>query len=197
MNGFDRRRQAKMDAVLQAASDLFLSRGVKDVTVAEIAKKARVSQVTIYNYFGSKDNLAKRVLFALFDRLTAQAEELFRSDLPFRAKFEAAFAFKRNATTDPIVELINHVHLDDPDVQRFLEDYDRLKTMPLLAEFIEQGKREGCVDPGLATESVLLYLKMLRWATVKSGLFSNLSKETSLDLEALIFYGLRGKPVGD
>ena len=57
MDGFEKRREQKKKDILKAALSLFQQYGVQKVTISEIAKKANVSQVTIYNYFESKDNL--------------------------------------------------------------------------------------------------------------------------------------------
>ncbi len=63
MNGFERRRELKKKSILQAAYDLFSARGIKDVGIAEIAQKAAVSQVSIYNFFDSKENLVRQAMF--------------------------------------------------------------------------------------------------------------------------------------
>jgi AcrR family transcriptional regulator len=47
--------------VLVAASELFYDRGVHAVGVNEIAAHARVSKLSIYRYFGSKDGLVEAV----------------------------------------------------------------------------------------------------------------------------------------
>lgn len=194
MNGFERRRREKADAIVRAALELFSRRGVKDVSVAEIAEQAHVSPVTIYNYFGSKDNLAKQVFFALMDSKMGEAERLLRSDLSFREKLESLFRFKREAATDPTLDLVQHAHLSDPDVQRLVEEYYRTKTIPLLTGLIEQGKGEGAVAPGLSTEAVLLYLDIFRTALARPEFYSALTRKVSVDLSALFFYGLQGKP---
>jgi AcrR family transcriptional regulator len=45
------------DAILGAALDLFTSQGFERVTVAEIARRAEVSQATVFNYFRTKEDL--------------------------------------------------------------------------------------------------------------------------------------------
>ncbi|HHW14751.1 MAG TPA: TetR/AcrR family transcriptional regulator [Firmicutes bacterium] len=197
MNGFERRRKEKTDAILRAALVLFSARGVKDVSVAEIAAKAHVSPVTIYNYFGSKDNLAKQVFFALMDQKMAEAERLFTSDLSFREKLESLFRFEIEAASEPTMDLVQHAYPADPDVQRLVEEYYRTKTIPLITNLIEQGKREGAVPSSLSTEAVLLYMEIFRRALARPDFYSTLSKKVSLDLIALFFYGLQGQPPAD
>jgi AcrR family transcriptional regulator len=56
--------------ISQIATQLFMQRGFDAVTVAEVAKAAGVSSVTVFNHFPRKDDL-------LFDR-TGDAEQLLR-----------------------------------------------------------------------------------------------------------------------
>jgi AcrR family transcriptional regulator len=53
MNGFERRKKRKRENICRAAFELFCTLGMQKTKIAQIAKKADVSQVTIYNYFGS------------------------------------------------------------------------------------------------------------------------------------------------
>src|SRR5690606_40823795 len=61
---------------------LFQEYGVQKVTIAEIAKKAHVSQVTIYNYFESKDNLVYHVFKYYVDNIWEEQKEMLESDIP-------------------------------------------------------------------------------------------------------------------
>ena len=56
LNGFERVKEKKR-AIKEAAFVLFSERGFNEVKIEHIAKEANVSQVTIYNHFGSKDAL--------------------------------------------------------------------------------------------------------------------------------------------
>jgi AcrR family transcriptional regulator len=62
LDGFQRRRELKKSHILQAALALFMEFGIQKVSIKEIAAKANVSQVTIYNYFGGKDQLVHDVI---------------------------------------------------------------------------------------------------------------------------------------
>ncbi|MBS3808751.1 MAG: helix-turn-helix transcriptional regulator, partial [Desulfobacterales bacterium] len=48
-------------AIVKAAEHIFARKGFQAATVADIAKKAKVSEATIYEYFSSKEEL----LFAI------------------------------------------------------------------------------------------------------------------------------------
>ena len=57
MDGFERRKEQSKEDIRRAAEELFSRFGAEKVSVNDIARKAGVSQATIYNNFGSKDEL--------------------------------------------------------------------------------------------------------------------------------------------
>jgi AcrR family transcriptional regulator len=75
--------------IAEAASPLFAERGFDDVTVAEIARAAGVSSVTVFKHFPRKEDL-------FFDR-TIDAEELLRDAVRGRAEDVVAVDALRDA----------------------------------------------------------------------------------------------------
>ena len=53
---------AKRAAILKAAEKILAQKGFHEATISDIAKKAEVSEATIYDYFSSKEEL----LFSMF-----------------------------------------------------------------------------------------------------------------------------------
>jgi AcrR family transcriptional regulator len=51
------KRQRTRDQITQTARRLFAERGFDGVTVADIAKEAEVAEATVFNHFGSKEDL--------------------------------------------------------------------------------------------------------------------------------------------
>jgi AcrR family transcriptional regulator len=52
-----RKKQQTQQAIYEAARRLFTERGFDRVTVAEVARAANVSEVTVFNYFPTKEDL--------------------------------------------------------------------------------------------------------------------------------------------
>lgn len=78
-SGIDRRRRAKHESIVAAATRLFLEHGYENVSMDAVAGEAGVSKQTVYAHFGAKD--------ALFEEIVERnCAELFRSvanaDLP-------------------------------------------------------------------------------------------------------------------
>ena len=65
-------------AILRAAQNIFAKKGFQAATVSDIAKKARVSEATIYEYFSSKEEL----LFSIPAETIRQYHEKNREILP-------------------------------------------------------------------------------------------------------------------
>jgi AcrR family transcriptional regulator len=53
----ERKKQQTRQLILETAARLFTERGFESVTVAEIARGADLSEVTVFNYFPSKEDL--------------------------------------------------------------------------------------------------------------------------------------------
>jgi len=84
----ERHKQQTRQLIFQAASDLFAERGFDAVTVAEVARAADVSEMTVFNHYPTKEDLVfskmeffeERLLDAVRERPEGvSALEAFRS----------------------------------------------------------------------------------------------------------------------
>jgi AcrR family transcriptional regulator len=83
----ERKKQRTREAIFESASRLFSERGFDAVTVADVARAADVSEMTVFNYFPTKEDLffggmeffEERLLEAVRDRQRgASVLEAFR-----------------------------------------------------------------------------------------------------------------------
>lgn len=185
MNGFEIRRENKINDILNAALKLFSMYGIKKVSIAEIAKSANVSQVSIYNFFESKENLARQAFFKIMDDIMIDMKALVESDLSFKEKVNKMHFISTNSS-NTFIEIFNQIDfIKDPLIQKFLDEYGENKTIPLLMQLIDQGKLEGDLDTDISPESILIYIH-----AVNKALQSNLDKKVRSDLGKLFFYGI-------
>jgi AcrR family transcriptional regulator len=195
MDGFEKRRQKKKESIRRAAFELFSAYGVQKVTMAEIAKKANVSQVTIYNYFGSKDDLLKDVVMDLMEGKWREYKELLAGDLPFQKKIEAIIFDKRETARNLNQDFLKSIYLNHPEIREYFEEFYEKKSIPMVLEIMEQGKREGHINRDISMEAILFYMKIFKEAVSNPDFFSNHNKDIQLDINHLFFYGLVGKPL--
>lgn len=63
----------KEEAIITAAMKMFVAKGFAKTTMSGIAKDAGVAEGTLYLYFTNKEDLARGVLAAFYERLTVSA----------------------------------------------------------------------------------------------------------------------------
>ncbi|MFE0101529.1 TetR/AcrR family transcriptional regulator [Streptomyces sp. NPDC059009] len=63
------------EKVLDAAREQFITFGVRRSTVDDVAKRARVSRVTVYRRVGNKDQLVQECLLREYRRFVAEVDE--------------------------------------------------------------------------------------------------------------------------
>ena len=59
----ERQKQQRREAIMQSARALFERVGIEDCSMAMIAADAGVSTPTVFNYFGSRDELLLALIF--------------------------------------------------------------------------------------------------------------------------------------
>ncbi|HTJ46255.1 MAG TPA: TetR/AcrR family transcriptional regulator [Kofleriaceae bacterium] len=79
----------KREAILEAALDLFVSRGFHGTTVPEVAERAGVGAGTIYRYFASKDVLVNELYRHWKGEMSKLVLDRFPVEAPAREQFHA------------------------------------------------------------------------------------------------------------
>ena len=86
MNGFERRKKEKEKSILDTALRLFQKNGILNTPVSQIAKEAGVSQVTIFKYFETKDNLVLSTVNYFVDESFRSFEELVNKEATLKIR---------------------------------------------------------------------------------------------------------------
>lgn len=196
MNGFERRKERKKESIRRAAVELFKVYGFKKVSINDIAQKAGVSHVTIYNHFGSKEELVREVVKAQLTSMVERYWDIIKGERPFPEKLEAIIFDKAKIVSQYQGELIATLSHNDPEIEQFIESLWRGEITQLLNDFLEEGKTQGYINSELPQEAFLVYFETLRrGVTANPSLLTNLGQNTSLfrELSHLFMYGLMGK----
>ena len=152
-------------AILKGAESIFAKKGFHEATISEIARKAKVSEATIYEYFSSKEEL----LFSIPARTTQQYEEKNREILKHihGAANKLRFLIDRhlslyaeNPDYANIVMLIlkGHRNFQKTDAYKIVQSTARI-TIDVLDEGIQSGEFRSDIQPYL--------VRAMIWGTVE------------------------------
>jgi AcrR family transcriptional regulator len=161
MDGFEKRRRDKQEAILQAATELFAQYGFDRVTMAEIAEKARVSKVSIYNFFESKDNLRRRLVKDMMARSLERTAEILRSEAGFAEKIKN-YLSRRTIYGDPQVYNFFFEAVErDLALQQSLEEFGAANKA-LILQLIQEGRQAGQLAPNLSNDAIEIYIDIFQ-----------------------------------
>ena len=76
------KNQSKEASILQAAAELFTEQDFHQVLMEDVAVRAQVGKGTLYRYFPTKEALYFATIFAGWDRLREELEEVVREEEP-------------------------------------------------------------------------------------------------------------------
>jgi AcrR family transcriptional regulator len=192
MDGFQRRREQKKRNILEAAIALFIEYGVQKVSIVDIAKKAKVSQVTIYNYFESKHNLVHEVFIYYVEKSSEDFEKIVQSSIPFPDKIKQIIFKKKEAANQINNEFYQHLMAEYNGNDNYIETLYMTKIIPYFNQLFKEGKAQGYIDPNLSNEAILFYINMLKDYSQQEDVYQKLLPLIE-DITNIFFYGILGK----
>jgi AcrR family transcriptional regulator len=155
--------EAKSQAILDAASRVFLSRDFHEVLIDDIAALAGTGKGTIYRYFSTKEELFFVSVLHGLDGLAAALSRELAQENSLRARLASiatqALQFSWNRR-----DLVTQLHRDERLFERRKAEFEerRQRIVALVARAIEEGVRRGelrAVNPLTGAE---VFLGMLR-----------------------------------
>ncbi|MDH6670720.1 AcrR family transcriptional regulator [Paenibacillus sp. LBL] len=191
MNGYQLRTEKKKEQIMKTAFDLISKYGVDKTSVTEISKHARVSPVSIYNYFGSKEELIRMTFIDYMSKIMHEYEKLLEEPIPFQEKLKLLLGSRMNSVDQINVDLIQISN--EPSVREHIEAFYKERTIPFFVKLIEQGKQEGDIDPHISIEAALFYIQVFKDALARPGFIAQASPAMLRDIDRLFYYGLIGR----
>ena len=195
MNGFERRKEQKKDKIRRAALELFGIYGFKKVSVNDIANKAGVSPVTIYNHFRSKDDLVRDVVKMQFDDMLKKYREIIYGEGGFPEKLGAIVFDKSKIASQFQGELAQTLFQDEPEMQQYVEAMWQGDAVVMTLDLLEQGRKEGYVNAQISQEILMMYLKVVSDGfTANPELTTEMARnpESVRELNQILLYGMLG-----
>lgn len=199
-DGFTRRKEHSKEDIRRAAWELFSQFGVEKVSIVDIARKAGVSQATIYNNFGSKDALAREFVTSAVELLVNRVQEVLAPERPYWEKVGEFIRFisemmaqGKAPDMDVTAFSSNHNLLNDPDLKKFRESAEE-QVLGMLLGLVQEGKKEGQIRSDLSDEAFRLYFKAFMDIFTSQHFRQGYYRDPRLiqDLSLLLINGLNG-----
>ncbi|MBO4530355.1 MAG: TetR/AcrR family transcriptional regulator [Paludibacteraceae bacterium] len=163
------------EKITRGALDLFLSHGIKTVTMDKIAAALSMSKRTIYEQFSDKDELVTECLKLFRTELDKERDEIReRSENSFiflLSMFKMSF-IKLNGINVRFLQDVETIFSDDIKKCRL----NRPSQIAQMRELIRQSQEDGYIDPMLSTDVL---------ATVYYGMLSSLRDKDSYDYSVI------------
>ncbi|MGL4820069.1 MAG: TetR/AcrR family transcriptional regulator [Bacilli bacterium] len=199
MDGFKRRTEAKKERIIEAiTSSLHLP--YENIRIADVAKEANVSQVTLYNYFGNKDELLAAAVIHQMEQMVAEAEILIADGAPFLTKLTTLMAQKNAAAKRIHPSVIGTISVQSETFRTYIQQDGYLKSMTLFRTLLEQGQREGSIRADVKIDHLMLYIELIS-ETVMRGNEAQLgalwSEEVQTSIMEFFCYGFMAQQESD
>jgi AcrR family transcriptional regulator len=172
LDGYQKRTQLKMENI-ELSTIKLLSLPINDIKIMDIAKLANVSQVTIYNYYGSKEALLKAAFLRLMDQQYEEYKKLLSSDKPFEEKIKEMLLRKKDGIDIVNLETFTTLIQKDEELHAIVLDFSMNKSFKLLLALIDEGRSLGVIRNEVSTKTLQIYIQVLSQA------FMNMDATTS------------------
>ena len=149
-------------AIVTAAIDLIARKGVDGATTAEIARRAGVTEKTLFRYFPSKKDLVRRVLFppllnAALSREWEKLEALLTMNEPDLKRWYTIFSTQRFATIgkDPAIARTLLIELAQNDeLREAVSGLWRQHIWQPMVDRLQQWQRDGVIRKEVDVEAL-------------------------------------------
>ncbi|MFC8900558.1 TetR/AcrR family transcriptional regulator [Streptomyces cinereoruber] len=194
----DSRSARKHQAILDAATAVFLDKGYAGTSMDDIAKLAAVSKQTVYKHFADKEKLFAEIVLATTDRLDTAIDLL--ADVPTDAAdleenlTRLARRFLDTLTHPRVIQLrrliiANADVFPDLGTEWYEKGFER--GLARLASTFQRLADEGLLRIDDALLAANHFSGLLLWIPVNRAMFTGRSQHTEADLDRYAAAGTR------
>jgi len=197
LNTYEHRIERNKERILRATLELFQVHGIKKTTTNDVARKAGVSPATVYNRFGSKEDLVRATVKYFLTGTAADFSKIFEGDLSFLEKMEQILLYKSDMLGQYQGEFMQTIVSEDPEIRHIVDSVYLTEIRQMVINFYEEGKRQGYVNPELSTETIVRYMLIVRSGMATESILSEdpeHNRKMMQELAPLFLYGIMGKP---
>ena len=112
------KKALKKEAIIKASLELFSMNGFHKTTIPDIAKKLKMSVGNLYNYFASKDVLAKEIIKYTSQTLADEIEQVNKKNISTQEKIKdiVTLYFQMAKKRPEMIEYFLRVYLSHREV---------------------------------------------------------------------------------
>ncbi len=182
----EREKQQRKEEIIQAAEQVFFSRGFEQSTMDDIAEKAELSKGTLYLYFKSKEDLhmavARRAIILLRSITLKASEEAGNAVEKLQRMGWACIEFSKSHP-DQMKSIMTLEGVQPGSISYTTSDVQNLiyneSTVGTVIQVVEQGVAEKLIRsdiPALLVAHTLWMsvLSVISFVSMKEGLFEML-----------------------
>ncbi|MGW1184931.1 TetR/AcrR family transcriptional regulator [Streptomyces drozdowiczii] len=194
----DSRSARKHQAILEAATTVFLNKGYAGTSMDDIAKLAAVSKQTVYKHFADKEKLFAEIVLSTTDRIDAMVDLVAAVPADAATLDEnltrLARQFLTALTQPPVIQLRRLIIANAdtfPELGAAWYEQGFERVLATLAETFRRLTDEGLLktpDPVLAAHH---FSGLLLWIPVNRAMFHGSAQHTDADLDHYAQGGIR------
>lgn len=185
-------KSKKLQQITKTAHTLFMSHGIKRVTIEEICRTATVSKMTFYKYFDNKNDLAISVLDSIFTKAEKHYSNIMAQDGSFSEKVKDIIKLKLEASKDVSTEMLQDLWNNPvPEVANYMKKRTQLSLKLFLDDMIA-AQNKGEIRQDINPHFILYFIgKMQEIATDEKiiHMYETVQDFTS-EIINLFFYGI-------
>lgn len=189
-----RKMQDRSDSILDAARDAFAETGFENTSVAQIARRAGISDGLLYRYFRNKRDLLNEVLRRFYERTMVDLEEIAAKDMPFRPQLQELICRHLKTFVDDVdlcrlffAEVRTQTDYAVSPIRALNQRYTSIVT-GLVSKAMERGEIRKGIDTRLVRDLIFGTVEHRAWAAVQ-GRQIDVDK-TAYDLVDIVMMGL-------
>ena len=175
--------------IFEAATQLFLEKGVDRTSVRDIANKAGINLALMNYYFRSKEKLFETIFREAFEKLIPQITDVFSSDLPFYDKIRAfTGAYITMAVENPFIPMfvLNAMHSDPQHFQKMFGDIPKRIPILLVKAEIKKAVDEGLIRPIDPPQLVMNMLSLCLFPFIARPMFQLVMDMSDIQFKKLM-----------
>lgn len=171
----EKEKEIRKTRILYAAFKLFCQQGIEQVTLADIAKEAKVGNTSVYRYFKNKPLLVKETLSVLWKELSIRLEENATSTKDYdnmtgceqlKVQMDVCRSLYLDNSEYVLFSYETKLYLARNNIKLTRLQYDNLmfEIKTPCMEAIEKGKADGSIPSTVDSEDLFFAI----WGAIRS-----------------------------